>query len=223
MRRYLQIWIIMGVGLVVLSGAWLAKSSGVLLSTSPASHRDFHSLLDAIKRSYQPAVGYVPDQSVHSFLRHPLDFAKSRITGGIGVILNVDPATGLPILQAIGTGSPAERAGLKPGDVIVKIDNKSTAGVALTQIVEEIRGVAAMNVTLTVQHTGSTRQLNCVIRRTSWNALGGLAYRLPPSYQSFMVAPNINGGMPVWTIIQTNFPPMMLGGQSKGVLPRSKP
>ncbi len=36
--------------------------------------------------------------------------------------------------------SPAEKAGLKTNDVIVKVDGQSTEGVALSEVVSKIRG-----------------------------------------------------------------------------------
>ncbi|HEY6057198.1 MAG TPA: S41 family peptidase, partial [Candidatus Limnocylindrales bacterium] len=47
-------------------------------------------------------------------------------------------------------GSPAEKAGLKPGDVIAKIDGKSVDGQTVDQTVELVRGPKGTKVTLTI-------------------------------------------------------------------------
>jgi len=47
-------------------------------------------------------------------------------------------------------GSPAEQAGLRPGDRILAVDGTSTAGESLNSLVFEIRGEAGTDVTLTI-------------------------------------------------------------------------
>jgi carboxyl-terminal processing protease len=51
-------------------------------------------------------------------------------------------------------GSPAEKAGSKPGDVILEIDGKSTKGQKTDQAVKKIRGEKGTNVVLTIQRSG---------------------------------------------------------------------
>lgn len=64
-------------------------------------------------------------------------------------------------------GTPGEKAGLKPGDLIVAVDGKSTKGMALDAAVSMIRGPAGTTVVLTVQRTadGRTQTLQFRIRR----------------------------------------------------------
>lgn len=106
-----------------------------------------------------------------SAITNPVDFAKSHVTGGIGAMLLADPASGLPQIRGVVTGSPAQRAGLRSGDVILAIDGLTTRGRTLTQDIECIRGIASVSVALTIQRAGSTN-LNCVIHRTSWSGMG---------------------------------------------------
>ncbi len=51
-------------------------------------------------------------------------------------------------------GSPAERAGLKPGDAIVQIDSTSTAGMSIDDAVRIIRGPIGTIVKLTITREG---------------------------------------------------------------------
>jgi len=53
------------------------------------------------------------------------------------------------------TGSPAEKAGLKPGDAILKIDSKTTEGLSVEEAVAKIRGRAGTTVTLTIKRDDS--------------------------------------------------------------------
>lgn len=109
--------------------------------------------------------------SAESAITNPVGFAKSHVTGGIGALLMADPATGLPRINGVLSGSPAQRAGLRAGDVILAVDGVPTRGQTLAQNVENIRGLAIGSVALTIQRAGSTN-LNCLIERTSWSGMG---------------------------------------------------
>jgi C-terminal processing protease CtpA/Prc len=110
-------------------------------------------------------------ETVESVVTNPVAFAKSRFTGGIGAILLVDPKTGVPVIHQVIAGSPAAAAGLRDGDVVLKVDGVVTSGQKLAQVVDSIRGFAAGSVTPTIQRTGSTN-LECVLHRSSWKRLG---------------------------------------------------
>ena len=118
----------------------------------------------------RPASGSLKD-AMHSAITNPVAFAKNRFTGGVGAVLMIDLATGLPLIKQVLAGSPAEQAGLREGDFILQIDGVATQGRTLAQNVESIRGFIVGSVTLTVRRSGSTN-VQCVIRRSSWNSLG---------------------------------------------------
>jgi carboxyl-terminal processing protease len=60
-------------------------------------------------------------------------------------------------------GSPAEAAGLRPGDRILAVDGSSTAGESLSTLVFQIRGEAGTDVTLTIGRDDS--ELDVTITR----------------------------------------------------------
>lgn len=109
--------------------------------------------------------------SIDSAIANPISFARNRFTGGIGALMMVDSRTSLPGIAEVIHGSPAEKAGLRAGDVILQINGVATRTNSLSQTVENIRGFTAGNVTLIIQRAGSTN-LQFIIRRTSWNSLG---------------------------------------------------
>jgi C-terminal processing protease CtpA/Prc len=113
--------------------------------------------------------------ALEALTTHPLDYAKSRITGGVGVLIVVDTATGLPRIHAMSTDSPALNSGLREGDIITKVDGLSTTGRPLMQVTETIRGFSAGSVRLSVVRGGSTN-LDFLIRRTSWSSLSDQRY-----------------------------------------------
>lgn len=62
-------------------------------------------------------------------------------------------------------GSPAEKAGLKAGDIILKIDDTETAGLTVDQSVALIRGEKGSTVTLTIERTGVADPVTIAIVR----------------------------------------------------------
>jgi carboxyl-terminal processing protease len=62
-------------------------------------------------------------------------------------------------------GSPAEKAGLKPNDIIVSVDGKSLQGMTSTEAVTMIRGKKGTKVELTIQRPGSDAPVNIPIIR----------------------------------------------------------
>ncbi len=52
--------------------------------------------------------------------------------------------------------SPAEKAGIKAGDIILEIDGQSTSGMSLTEAVLNVRGPEGTTVALLVLHEGET-------------------------------------------------------------------
>lgn len=56
--------------------------------------------------------------------------------------------------------SPSEKAGVKPGDVVVEVDGKSTSGWTLPQAVSKIRGPKGTTVKLTVERKGNKQTFN---------------------------------------------------------------
>lgn len=77
---------------------------------------------------------------------------KTQLAGefsGIGAELSLDGQNQVSVVAPL-DGSPAQKAGIKSGDVIVKVDGKSTAGWDLPKAVENIRGKKGTKVLLTI-------------------------------------------------------------------------
>lgn len=66
-------------------------------------------------------------------------------------------------------GSPAEKAGLRPHDVILKINNKETKNMGLVEAVSKIRGKAGTEVTLTILRKNQEKPQDYKIKRAKIN------------------------------------------------------
>ncbi len=73
--------------------------------------------------------------------------------GGAGTCSTVGSDCQLVVIAPI-DGSPAERAGVRPGDVIERIDGASVAGLTVEDSVKRVRGPKGTTVTLTLVRDG---------------------------------------------------------------------
>ena len=125
--------------------------------------------------------GPAPVQTVfQSALTNPVDFAKNQFKGGVGVMLRMEPTNGMPVIQGVIAGSPAEKAGLRVGDYIVQVNGQATKGMPLAQIVDKIRGFTLARVALAVQRGDSTNLVEYILDRNSMSSLLGTRTNPPP-------------------------------------------
>jgi carboxyl-terminal processing protease len=97
-------------------------------------------------------------------VRQERNSAKGRLEG-IGA--EIQMKNGQPVIVAPIDGSPAQRAGLRPGDIILKVNNEETLGLPLSQVVERIWGPAGSSVNLTIlnPNIGMTKNLMIIRAR----------------------------------------------------------
>jgi carboxyl-terminal processing protease len=82
---------------------------------------------------------------------------------GIGAQLGMKD--GLPVIVAPFDGSPAEQAGVKPGDIIIEVDGQDVTSWSLNDVVDHIRGEAGTEVVLTLLRTDDSKSLEIAIIR----------------------------------------------------------
>lgn len=67
--------------------------------------------------------------------------------------------------------TPAEKAGLKPGDFILKVDNKETVNWSLPEVVAKIRGPKGSSVLLTILHKNASKSADITVARDTINVV----------------------------------------------------
>jgi len=82
-----------------------------------------------------------------------------------GIGIEIDIKDNWLIVIAPLAGSPAEKAGLHPGDIILAIDGESTSGIGLDEAVKKIRGPRGGSVALTVRANGQATNKDITIIR----------------------------------------------------------
>jgi len=109
-------------------------------------------------------------QEQHSFTQGQFE--------GIGAY--VEMKDGHVVIVAPMDGSPAQQAGLHPGDIILKVDGENVAGLPIDQVVSRIVGPAGTSVTLSIltPDTGQTRDVTLVraeiaLENVIWQQLPG--------------------------------------------------
>jgi carboxyl-terminal processing protease len=75
-----------------------------------------------------------------------------------------------PVILSPFENSPAAKAGIKTGDVILAVDGKSTQGLSLTETVLLVRGPVGTTVKLLIQHEGETTPVEIDIVRAQIDA-----------------------------------------------------
>jgi len=83
----------------------------------------------------------------------------------VGLGISIEYQEGEPVIVAPIKNSPAEEAGLLPGDVIVEIDGIATLGMTDAEVTSHLRGDAGTPVTLTIERNGESDLLKITVIR----------------------------------------------------------
>jgi carboxyl-terminal processing protease len=116
------------------------------------------SAIDGMLASLDPHSSYLP----------PEDFDDMQVQtkgefGGLGI--EVTQEEGFVKVVAPIEGTPADRAGIEPGDVITHVNGESVQGLTLNDAVDLMRGPVGSDITITVTREDDPEPFNVTITR----------------------------------------------------------
>lgn len=95
---------------------------------------------------------------------------ETNISGKFyGIGAHVGVKDGLPIIVAPFEGSPAEKAGVRAGDIIIEVNGEDVTGLPLNEVVDRIRGEKGTEVTIAIFRSDENKSLEFKIIRAEIN------------------------------------------------------
>jgi len=139
----------------------------------------FTRILNAIEKNYvddlntselidKALKGMLSNLDAHSSFMDKKSFKELNVQttgefGGLGI--SVGMRDGVLTVIAPLKDTPAEKAGVKAGDIILKIDDKATLGMTIDEAVAIMRGKPKTDILLTIVRKGESRPLEIKITR----------------------------------------------------------
>jgi len=124
------------------------------VKTSTLIHYSLNGMLSGL----DPHSGYMDPQEWHE-----MQLETEGHFGGLGMTVTGEDGL-LKVISPI-DGTPAARAGIKPGDLIVSVNGKTVEGLTLEQAVDELRGPPDTKVSLTIKRQGDPNPIVMTLTR----------------------------------------------------------
>ena len=179
-HTYLPTLVALGVGVGILIGIFISKYNYPIKDIQHASKK-YGTILSIIENDYVDTVDVEQlfESSVYSMLEQldphtsytparDLALVKSQLEGGfegVGIEFHIMNDT-LYVITAI-SGGPSEKAGLKAGDKIIKVDGKNIAGIGMetNDVFNLLRGQKGTKVILSIKRNNNKELLEFEIER----------------------------------------------------------
>ena len=117
-----------------------------------------YGALSGMVSSLDPFSSFFPPDKYKEFMEE-----TEGEFGGVGIEISMEK--GRPIVVAPIEGTPAFKAGLRAGDIILAVDGEDTFGKSLLEIVKKIRGKPGTKVKLTIMRKGLDKPITVEITR----------------------------------------------------------
>ncbi len=182
MRGVFRYLVLAGMLLAAAVGATMAVAAEKSAADESSAYEElrlFTDVLSIVRKSYVEPVdlsqlvhgaieGMLATLDPHSGYMPPEMFEEMQIDttgefGGLGIEITMEDGV-LTIVTPL-EDTPASRAGLQPGDQIVRIEEKSTKNMNLMEAVRLMRGPAGTKISLTIAREGEERLLEVSLVR----------------------------------------------------------
>jgi len=120
----------------------------------------FEGAMGGMVGQLDPYSGYTSPEDLQQF-----DEQMNQEFVGIGIFVELDPVSKRLKIKSPLPGTPAFKAGIKPDDVIMAIDEKDTTGMTLKDSTTHIKGQVGTTVKLSILHAGETVPVDITIQR----------------------------------------------------------
>ncbi|MCI8306540.1 MAG: S41 family peptidase [Lachnospiraceae bacterium] len=124
------------------------------ISTDDICDGMYHGIIDSLGDKY---ADYYNSEEYNSFMEN----AQGRY-GGIGTYVSKNAITGDIVIVNPFEGAPADKAGVKSGDILTAIDGESVVGLELDDIVTMMKGEEGTSASLGILRDGSTLTIEVV-------------------------------------------------------------
>ncbi len=175
-------WILIGIVTVFVLVAGIYETQRLASARESETYeqlKTFAEILDLVERNYvdetkskdliQGAIqGMLSSLDPHSSFLKPEEFKELQVEtkgvfSGIGIEITLKDGV-LTVVSPI-EGTPADKAGLKAKDKIIKIDGKLTKDMTLIEAVKLLRGEKGTDVTITIMREGWTELKDFTLTR----------------------------------------------------------
>ncbi|HID00720.1 MAG TPA: S41 family peptidase, partial [Piscirickettsiaceae bacterium] len=177
-------WLISGAvlgAMIVVGASVVAQEQEVKARTLPLQElRTFVEVFSVVERNYVEPVsdeqlieyaikGMVSNLDPHSDYLPPENFKEMQEHttgefGGLGMEVGMDKDGFVKVIAPI-DDTPAQRAGIRSGDLIIKIDDQPVKGMTLSEAVKLMRGKPGTEVTLTIVRKDEAKPLVIKLKR----------------------------------------------------------
>lgn len=183
--------------IVFCTSTSMAQQPQEELPLTPNQVRMFLTIVQHIRSNYVEPVdsnklmenalkGMLSGLDPHSSYMNPQDFADMRaITteqfGGLGIQVEPSPNGAVKVVAPI-DDSPASRAGIKSGDLIIKVDTTAVQQMSIDNAVKLMKGTPGTSVVLTIFRKGESKLLHITLVREIIHTRSVKSNTLEPGY-----------------------------------------
>lgn len=193
---FIALGVALGIGISLAQGGFAQREEAKSQELPLQQLRTFVEILNRVKQGYVEDVsdddllenairGMVDGLDPHSAYLSPEEFKEITIStsgkfGGLGI--EVQMQNGFVRVVAPIDDTPAKRAGIEAGDLIIRIDGTAVKGLSLAEAVKLMRGERGSEITLTVVREGEDGPFKVTLERDIIRVKSVRSRMLDPGY-----------------------------------------